>query len=269
MNDSADDNRNTDRTAPGGSSRREFIQSGIFGLAVLIEGQLHLKASAYPTESSGGLGSYGDYLIEEGRRGAAKSPASRAQPAKVSRTPPPISATRTMKITEDNILGPFYREGAPFRGKITPPLSPGKVVLVKGRVYGFDSRKPLANGVIDIWQASESGRYDNDDPSKPPKSNVFINRARLCTDENGYYEYETIHPGRYRIGPKTWRPSHIHYLVRCPGYKTLITQLYFEGDPHNSTDQFIKKSLIVRFAERRVDSQSYEEGIFDIVLARA
>ena len=91
----------------------------------------------------------------------------------------------------------------------------------------------------------------------------------MLTDENGYYEYETIHPGAYKIGPEAWRPSHIHYLVRQPGYKDLVTQMYFKGDPHNKTDDFIKESLIIEVSKQKVGATAYEVGTFDIVLAAA
>ncbi len=28
------------------------------------------------------------------------------------------------------------------------------------------------------------------------------------------------------------RPAHIHFRVSAPGFRTLVTQLYFEGDPY-------------------------------------
>jgi catechol 1,2-dioxygenase len=185
----------------------------------------------------------------------------------------PIAAPATnpqanaLKLTEDNILGPYYREGAPFRAKVTPPLEPGKVLIIKGRVWGFDTRRPLASTVLDVWQANAKGRYDNDDPAKPPQKGVYVNRARLVTDEEGYYEYESIYPGKYLNGDR-FRPAHIHYLIRAKGYKELVTQLYFKGDPDNTTDQFIKPSLIIELAAKRVEGGDYQEGVFDIVLAR-
>ena len=56
--------------------------------------------------------------------------------------------------------------------------------------------------------------------------------------------------------------------MRSPAYKTLVTQLYFKGDPMNAKDQFIKSSLIIPLAAETGDSGSYERGTFDIVLAR-
>ena len=69
-----------------------------------------------------------------------------------------LPAPAQFAATEDNILGPFYRRGAPFRAKITPPLEPGTVLLVRGRVWGADTRKPLVNAVLDVWQANAKGR---------------------------------------------------------------------------------------------------------------
>ncbi len=142
-------------------------------------------------------------------------------------------------------------------------------MLITGRVWGVDTRKPLANARLDIWQANAKGRYDNDDPRNPPKKDVFLNRARVVTDETGAYEFETVHPGPYQIGPKEWRPSHIHYLIAAPGYKPLVTQLFFKGDPHNKTDAFIKDSLIIDLATRKIGDAAIEVGTFDVVLAPA
>ena len=123
--------------------------------------------------------------------------------------------------------------------------------------------------MIDIWQANAAGRYDNDDQKSPPAKNVFANRLRLLTDETGYYEYETIKPGRYKTGPNVWRPAHIHYLVQASGYQSLITQLYFAGDPYNKSDQFIKSSLIIEPRSVSNRNGTFQVGEFDIVLAKA
>src|ERR1043166_8426606 len=143
-------------------SRRDFLHMGLGVTA----GGLLLPAAASLTEASGDLGSYATFLDQE----------KKAQPKTPDPQPPQGAAFR---LTEDNILGPYHRPNAPFRGKITAPLEPGTILLISGRVWGFDTRRPLANTVIDIWQANADGRYDNDDPDRPPAANVFLNRARL------------------------------------------------------------------------------------------
>ena len=233
-------------------SRRRFITRGSIGLAALGAGALVLRSGAEPTASSGEIGSYGEYV-----KSPPTPPAEQAQPRK------------DWSPTEDNILGPFFREGAPYRAKVTPPLAEGTVLLVSGRVWGADTRKPLAGAVLDVWQADAHGRYDNDDPRHPPAEGAFLNRARLVADEQGYYEFETVHPGAYQIGRDLWRPSHVHYFVRHRGYRELVTQLYFKDDPRNDGDQFIKASLIIELRNQKVREAQYEAGTFDVVLAPA
>lgn len=234
-------------------SRREFVA----GLAALgLVDQLVLRADARPTLRSGTVKEYRTLLRAVERPAADLRGNGKAPAAPVKLTP-----------TEDNILGPYYRAGAPFRAKITPPLEPGTVMLITGRVWAHDTKKPLTGARLDIWQANAKGRYDNDDPDNPPKKDVFLNRARLITDETGYYEFETVKPGRYQIGPGAWRPAHIHYAISHPGYKLLVTQLYFKGDPYNAKDDFIRKSLIIDPKTVKVGGGSYEVGTFDIVLS--
>ena len=237
------------------TSRRDFL--GLLGLSALGAGALLLPADALSTEPSGALGDYEDWLRAE-----------TAEPDGGGETAEGPHKEPKWLLTEDNILGPYYRRGAPYRAKITPPLAAGTVLLIKVRVWGLDTRRPLAGAVLDIWQADTHGRYDNDDRRNPPKKGVFKNRARVVADERGNYEYETILPGRYLLGPERWRPRHIHYLVRHPGYRTLVTQLYFKGDPHNRTDPFIKRSLVIDTREVKTPTGAYRKGHFDIVLGK-
>lgn len=142
-------------------SRREFFLTG--GLAAAGSAGLALRADARPTPPSGTLDHYPEFraLLNAGLPDAAQ---------------PALSLPAGAKPTEDNILGPYFREGAPYRAKVTPPLEKGTVLLIRGRVWGFDTRKPLAGTVLDIWQANADGRYDNDDPAKPPAKGVYVNR---------------------------------------------------------------------------------------------
>jgi catechol 1,2-dioxygenase len=243
------------------TSRRGFLR----GVAGLAAGGLVLPSRAEATPPSGELGSYGVYLARQGES-ADQVPAG-ADPG-VTPGAGSLSGPTEWRATQENILGPFYRQGAPFRGKVTPPLEPGVVLQITGRVWALDTRRPLPTAVLDIWQANADGRYDNDDPRNPPAADVFVNRCRLAVDEQGGYACETIHPGAYRIGRRQWRPPHIHYLVRAPGYRPLVTQLYFRGDDHQDTDPFILPSLIIDLESEQTVGGTYRRGVFDIVLER-
>jgi catechol 1,2-dioxygenase len=238
-------------------ARRDFLRQVSVGLAAGGTAGWTLHASAAPTLATPDAHQFVALLAAEG------------DPAATDVELLPAKAPAEFRVTEDNILGPFFRPGAPYRGKVTPPLEPGDVIVVRGRVWGIDTKKPLDSALLHVWQASAAGRYDNDDAEHPPRPGIFRNRIRLRTDETGYYEYETVRPGAYKIGPESWRPSHIHYLVAAPGYKRLITQLYFSGDPHNATDDFIKDSLVVDLSTIKTDRGSFQLATFDIVLEKA
>lgn len=233
----------TDRT-----SRRWFLGSAA---GLVAAGHLPL-GKLLATESSGTLGAYESFV--------------RTNSGQSALVIPPPSQQAPTEATEDNILGPYFRQGAPYRGKVTPPLEPGQPLVVFGRVLGIDTAKPPRNTVIHVWQANAEGRYDNDDPSNPVAEGVFVNRARLAIDETGYYEYETIHPGRYRTGPNQMRPAHIHYHVEAAGYQALTTQMYFDGDPENANDQWVKPSLIVKPQILETPRGAVEVAEFNIIL---
>jgi len=230
-------------------TRRAFLKRGLTGLAVVAGGSLLLRNDAIPTERNGNESDYIALLEDESVKG--------------------LSQPKSWQPTEDNVLGPFHRKGAPYRAKISPPLAQGTVIVISGRVWGYDTKKPLKNTLIDIWHADDEGHYDNDGSSKTPPILSSKNRAKAITDENGFYEFETIHPGPYQLGVGVWRPSHIHYLVRYPGYKDLITQLYFKGDAYQDTDTIIKQSLIIDLDNVKTNRGTYESGVFDIVLEPA
>ena len=173
------------------------------------------------------------------------------------------SATNRV-ATESNIEGPFFREGAPFRAKVSPPFAEGESILIQGRVLELETGKPITGAMINIWQADHKGRYDHQIPNKRQE---LLYRTRTLSDENGFYEFESILPGRYQTSPNVWRPRHIHYKIRRAGYRPLTTQLYFEGDPYNDKDNLIKPSLIIPL--NKVDlgqGRYYLAGRFDIVL---
>ena len=233
-----------------GISRRSLLRTGAFGLAAGGAAVLTLRADASPTKETADVHDYQSFLNEQGIPQVA--PAGKWEPS------------------YQDILGPYHLAGAPFRGKVTPPLEPGKLLVIRGRVWGFDTKKPIPNALLDVWQADAKGNYDLDDPAKPPKKADFKNRIRLIADETGYYEYETIFPGSYKVGLEAFRPAHIHYMIQANGYRKLVTQLYFKGDPHISRDRTASKSnLVIETEKVQTEHGPFDLGTFDIVLAKA
>ncbi|MEP0520377.1 MAG: protocatechuate 3,4-dioxygenase subunit beta [Hyphomicrobiales bacterium] len=133
-----------------------------------------------------------------------------------------------------DVLGPL--DGDLIKNFAKSGESPiGERILVHG--YLLDEiGKGIPGALIEVWQANAGGRYrhKNDDYLAPLDPN-FGGCGRVITDDNGYYSFRTIKPGPYPWpnGGNDWRPAHIHYSVFGSGFaQRLITQMYFEGDPH-------------------------------------
>ncbi len=144
--------------------------------------------------------------------------------------------------TAPNIEGPYYRTAAPFRDDLVDAGMAGTRLQVQGTVRDPDC-VPIADALLDVWQADDDGGYDNDGSDDPP-NDEYVLRGRLNADASGNYSFRTIIPGHYLNGAQ-FRPAHIHIKVSAPGYETITTQLYFEGDPYNDGDAFIVDTLIM------------------------
>ena len=178
-------------------------------------------------------------------------------------------AENACRPTETNARGPFHRRGAPWRTQLCGPAEPGEPLIISGRILDAGSCRPVAGAVVDVWQANAAGRYDNELPAYRADPEKFLLRGQMKTDAQGRYRFETILPGNYQDGG-SWRPRHIHYIVSCPGYESLTTQCYFEGDKYNDTDFLVKRSLIIKLRGpvSVKEERKHLEGTFDIVLAR-
>ncbi|MEZ5854595.1 MAG: protocatechuate 3,4-dioxygenase subunit beta [Hyphomicrobiaceae bacterium] len=111
----------------------------------------------------------------------------------------------------------------------------GERIVVTGRVQDENGR-PVANTLIEIWQANAAGRYIhvNDQHDAPIDPN-FFGTGRVVTDGDGRYKFHTVRPGAYPFaanGDNAWRPPHIHLSLFGPSIATrLVTQMFFPGDP--------------------------------------
>ena len=110
----------------------------------------------------------------------------------------------------------------------------GERIVVHGYVHDQLGR-PVANALVEVWQANASGRYRHKkDQYIGALDPNFGGCGRMLTDANGYYAYRTIRPGPYpwRNRINDWRPAHIHYAISGAAWvQRLVTQMYFEGDP--------------------------------------
>jgi len=116
---------------------------------------------------------------------------------------PPSVAENQCNPTEPDMLGPFYKAGAPERSQV------GKGYILGGVVRSSRDCSPIPGATIEFWLAGPDGRYDDD------------YRATVHSGPEGEYSFESNPPGPYY-----GRPPHIHIRVSAKGFKTLITQHY-------------------------------------------
>lgn len=119
----------------------------------------------------------------------------------------------------------------------------GERIIVHGRV--LDERgRPVPGVLVEFWQANAGGRYRHKkDAYLAPLDPNFGGCGRAISDENGFYHFRTVKPGPYPWpnGVNDWRPAHIHFSVFGQGFaQRLITQMYFEGDPHIALCPIVK-----------------------------
>ena len=131
--------------------------------------------------------------------------------------------------TTTDILGPFYRPEAPVRSNLLVKNAPGQEVVLSGTIKHKDCIRPLKNACVELWHCSAEGVYDNDSPD-------FLYRGKTYADEKGNYHFRTVIPVPYGVGNGQTRPAHYHMLISAPGYQSLVTQLYFTGDPYIKED---------------------------------
>ena len=228
------------------ATRRKFLQQTGLGLAGLGAAGLTLKARTQPTVATVSGDEANRILIQMGAiPKEATPPKSELKPI----TPLPY--------------GPFYRPGAPFRAKLSLPGEPGTTFVLAGRVWAIDTRRPLPGVVLDFWHVDVQEKYSDGVTD-------FRNRGRLVSSETGYYELESIRPIPYRPNPSDpsfWRCAHFHLVAVCPGYKPLVTEVHFKGDP-KSSDSMYRPENAIAAEKRTVNGSSFETGVFDIVLER-
>lgn len=133
------------------------------------------------------------------------------------------------RATSRATQGPFWRENAPFTTDLR--REGGTPIVVAGTIRDARTCKPIPNALLDVWQADHHGKYDVDYQNGPEHRNETFGRARIRAGGDGAFSFTTIKPAPYGS-----RPAHIHFIVSAEGKRSLVTQLYFEGDPYLDKD---------------------------------
>jgi len=179
-----------------------------------------------------------------------------------------LGASKSNETCDETTLdlygqGPFYTPNAPqlVNNQLASADEPGTKLILSGIARSLDCTSVIANMLIDVWHANDAGAYDN---------SGFNLRGKTYTNDVGFYQIETILPGKYLNGA-SYRPRHIHFRLTPPGGSMRITQLYFEGDTDIPADAAASVSSGTYDASGRIipialNSEGKYEGTWDIFL---
>lgn len=172
--------------------------------------------------------------------------------------------------TSSSVLGPFHISGAPplpIGGDLKGTFE-GAVVISEGIVKDVDGN-PIEGATVDIWQTAPNGLYSSQDENQ----DTFSFHGIQTTGADGRYAFTTVKPVEYTVptdgpvgdilnatGRHPWRPSHLHFIIKAEGFRSLVTEVFPEDDPYLDQDTVfgVRDDLIMRYSEMPADS--FPEG---------
>ena len=161
--------------------------------------------------------------------------------------------------TSSSVLGPFHISNPPKReaGADLGAGFDGETILVRGMVKDPDGN-PINGATIDIWQTAPNGLYSSQDPEQ----DTYSFHALFTTDADGSYRFTTVRPVSYTVptdgpvgeilnatGRHPWRPSHLHYIIKASGFRTLVTEVFPDDDPYLDEDTVfgVRSDLVMKY----------------------
>lgn len=146
--------------------------------------------------------------------------------------------------------GPYYQPNTPFRENIAPKNNSGEKLIISGKVLKNGCTTPLSNAVVDIWQANETGNYDDS-----------WYRGRVKTNDKGEYTFTTVVPKGYGEG-SGFRPPHIHFKIWEGSNELITSQMFLPA----SRAQGIEEAYIIKIESIEENGTKIHYGTHDIIL---
>ena len=175
-----------------------------------------------------------------------------------------------LRQTPSQTVGPYfayglspeqYGYGQNLTSLAGPDMTAGEVegqrIRVEGRVFdGLGA--PIADALIELWQADASGRYAH--PADPRGGNSTFRGFGRCgtgTDPRNRFWFDTIMPGAVDGA----QAPHLNVIVTMRGMLVhAYTRVYFPGVAVNATDPVLNAVPVER--RHTLIASARENGVY-------
>ncbi|QQN73539.1 protocatechuate 3,4-dioxygenase subunit alpha [Croceicoccus sp. YJ47] len=195
--------------------------------------------------------------------------------------------------TPSQTVGPFFHYGLPWKGGAdlvgksdlgarpelfgeahyvlnlsAPTGTPrGEPIELVGIVRDAEGT-PVADAMIEIWQANAEGRYRSEDDARDDAAidPHFVGFGRSSTSDDGAYRFRTIMPGRVPGPDGTLQAPHIAVSVFARGVlNRLATRVYFAGSEGLDSDAILAQ--VPKDRRGTLLARSEKEGVWTLDIA--
>jgi protocatechuate 3,4-dioxygenase, alpha subunit len=134
--------------------------------------------------------------------------------------------------TPSQTVGPFFHLALAYdAGPRLAGADRAGALALSGRVLDGEGA-PIADAMVEIWQADEQGRLESAGVHDEVAAGAFRGFGRCATTADGGYEFRTVKPGVVpTLGGATQAP-HIAMSVFARGLlQRVVTRVYFDDEP--------------------------------------
>ena len=173
------------------------------------------------------------------------------------------------ETTPSQTIGPFFHDALldEDRSELVSSDHP-EAVRIGGIVYD-GAGEPVSDAMVEIWQASQAGRYnDSELEGSPPDPETFSGFGRSGTDAGGRFSFVTVKPGPVSGPDRGMQAPHIMVSVFARGLlKRVVTRIYFpEEEEANAKDPVLSSIGDLEFRRTLVANDEGDALRFDIYL---
>ena len=136
-----------------------------------------------------------------------------------------------LPLTPAQTIGPFFHHALPWPGgPYVVPEGTAGLLRVEGRIFDAEGA-PVADALIETWQADPDGRFPHPDDPCGAAASGFRGFGRCPSDADGGFFFFTLRPGRVPAPGGRLQAPHIDVAVFARGLlRHVVTRVYLSDE---------------------------------------